>query len=338
MTIHDIARLAGVSHTTVSRVINGHQHVKPLTRQKILALMDEHSYIPNDSARILKLSATKSVGVFSNTIHNPFLSKMVQGLEQGLKKHHYSVYLHIIDAQEDFVLSVRKEIKAKKLGGLIFVGGYSAFYEEAFAGFKVPILFATIKPPLKSTQKWFSSVYIDDRKAAFTATSYLCSLRHSRIAIITSGRGGKSIGQDRLQGYLDALESRGLQADENLIRRIGDSSDIDAAYKATQSLLNDKAAFSAVFAISDMLALGVIRALVDSGMRVPEDVSVLGFDGIELGKYSIPRLSTVSQPVEEMVDASVSTIIGMMDNKSPGSESCFQTTLTLRDSCRENKI
>lgn len=335
MTIRDIAKIAGVSHTTVSRVINGNRDVNALTKQKILDIMEKYNYIPNDSARNLKLNDTKSIGVFSNNINNPFLSKMVQVIEERLQQHNYSVYLQMLKPADGVVLSASKLIKEKKLNGLIFVGGYSSFCEEDFDKLNVPIVFTTIKPTVSNPKKWFSSIYIDDKESAFKATDYLCKLGHKKIALITSGSGLKSIGQDRMEGYIKALKDNQIPIDQTLIKKANDSSDIDAAYKITRKLVEEKVEFTAVFAITDMFAIGVIRALTDAGIRIPDEVSVLGFDGIELGNYTVPRLTTIQQPMEEMVDASVSMIIEMIENGKQGEDKYFTTKLKIRESCKQ---
>lgn len=337
VTIRDIAKIAGVSHTTVSRVINGNRDVNAATKQKILDIMEEYNYIPNDSARNLKLNDTNSIGVFSNNINNPFLSEMVQDIEERLNAHKYSVYLQMLKPAEGLVLSASKLIKEKKLKGVIFVGGYSSFCEEDFDKLNVPIVFTTIKPMVTNPKKWYSSIYIDDKESAFKATDYLCKLGHKRIAIITSGSGKKSIGQDRLEGYIKALEQNQIPVDVALIKRVKDSSDIHSSYQITKELMKENVEFTAVFAVTDIFALGVIRALSDEGIRIPEDVSVLGFDGIKLGDYTVPRLTTIQQPVDEMVEASVNMIIEMIEHGKPGEDKYFDTHLKVGESCREIK-
>lgn len=335
LTIRDIAQIAGVSHMTVSRVLNGNKNVSKVTQEKIQKIIDEYDYIPNDSARNLKLNDTKSIGVFSNNINNPFLSKMVQAIELKLQKFDYSVFLTIITANENLVVSVNKQIKAKKLNGLIFIGGYSTFNQEDFKSFDIPVVFTTINPGKVGEKNKSSSVYINDRKSSFLAVDYLCKLGHKKIGIIASGKGKRSIGKDRLDGYFDALEFNNLKIDSDLIKMAGDSSSIEEAYLLTKSLIREKKQISAIFAITDMFAIGVLRALADEKIKVPEEISVVGFDGIELGEFTVPRLTTIQQPIEEMAEESVKIIIDMIENESIGKDVEFETFLKQRNSCKE---
>ena len=140
MTIRDIAKIAQVSHTTVSRVLNNNPDVNAKTREKILSIIEEYNYIPNDSARNLKLNDTKSIGLITNNINNPFLSKMTQEIEKKLQEQDYTVYFQIIASADGLASSALKLCKEKKLNGLIFVGGYSSISKVEFEMLSVPVV------------------------------------------------------------------------------------------------------------------------------------------------------------------------------------------------------
>lgn len=333
MTIHDIAKMAGVSHTTVSRVLNGNRDVSAKTKEKIEKIIQQFNYIPNDSARNLKLNDTQSIGILSNNIHNPFLSRMVQSIEEYLHEKKYSGYFHLLKPTDSFVSTANKIIKEKKLNGLIVVGGNSSFNIESCDAVSIPFVFTTIKPQTSSETKKISSVYIDDRSSALTAVNYLCSLGHKNIAIVTSEGNEKSIGSQRLAGYLMSLEQNNIPVNPKLIVKTKGSSNIQAAYNAIQKLLASNENFTAIFSITDLLAIGVMRALADAGMQIPHDVSVIGFDGIDIGNYLNPRLTTIQQPLEKMAFASVDLIIDMVEGKD-ARDLFFPTNLLIRESCR----
>ncbi|GAB1433070.1 LacI family DNA-binding transcriptional regulator [Spirochaetota bacterium] len=333
VTIHDIAKIAGVSHTTVSRVLNGNRDVSTKTKEKIKKIIQQYSYIPNDSARNLKLNDTQSIGIFSNNIHNPFLSRMVQSIEEYLHEKKYSGYFHLLKPTDSFVSIANKIIKEKKLNGLIVVGGSSSFNFEPFDTLWVPVVFTTIKPQASPELKKISSVYIDDSSSALSAVNYLCSLEHKKIAIVTSEGNEKSIGSQRLAGYLMSLEQNNIPVNPKLIVKTKGSSNIQAAYNAAQRLLSSNEKFTAIFAITDLLAIGVMRALADTGMQMPQDVSLIGFDGIDIGNYLNPRLTTILQPLEKMALASVDLIIDMVEGKEVH-DLFFPTELLIRESCR----
>ena len=168
-------------------------------------------------------------------------------------------------------------------------------------------------------------------------TEYLLELGHKRIAFLTEGAQAGSVGQLRLEGYKDALRHRGIEVDEKLIcevQRNEDPYSMQNGYNTTRQLLQSKAEFTALFAIADFLAVGACRALHEAGLRIPEDVSVAGFDGIPLGAFYVPQLTTISQPVERMARQTVRLLLDVIDGEAEHEHVIFPASLTIRESTR----
>lgn len=166
-------------------------------------------------------------------------------------------------------------------------------------------------------------------------TNYLLDLGHKRIAIITEGTGAESVGQLRLEGYKDALTARGIEIDEKLIYEVKDVEDpysMESGYALAKKLLDSGVDFTAVFAIADFLAVGACRALHEAGKRIPEDVSVAGYDGLDIGEYYTPQLTTIRQPMEAMAERTALLLLDIIDGKSKHEYISFPAELVERES------
>lgn len=323
VNILDIAHYAGVSVSTVSRVLNKHPDVSLATRQKVLGVIEEHNYIPNNSARNLKRESMRAVGVIIKGFSNPFFLSMLTIIQEELEKDGYLMILHQVEPREDEFVAAVSLCKEKKPQGLIFMGGYFKHNRAVLGKLDVPFVMLTITMQNDMDREKFSSVTIDDMMAAYNTTQHICIHGHREIAVIGSTRDDISISRLRIEGYLNALQNYGIAPDEKKIAYAGDFSS-KAGYDATQALLQ-KTQFTCLFCISDSLALGSIRAIYDAGMRVPKDISVVGFDGIEAGRYSIPSLATVKQPEARMAHKSVEILLNRLGTGSSYEHVVFET-------------
>ncbi len=335
LTIRDISKLAGVSHSTVSRVLNDYPGVKEQTRDKIKEIIKNNNYVPNNSARNLKLNDTKSIGVFSMDINNPLFTKMIQVIEIALDKSGYSMILQQGSPDSSGITQANSLINEKNLNGLIFLGGLPQYNLDDIKNINIPYVFTTISPFTEDGQDLYSSVSIDDRKAAFEAVDYLCGLGHRRIAIINTVGVDKvvGIGEMRYEGYCEALKKNNIPLDEELVWRMTDGFSMNSAHKIIKKSLERKINYSAIFAVGDTIAFGVCRALRDFGLQVPQDISVMGFDGIELSRFYIPSLCTMQQPIEEMAKSSVDILINILENNGQTVHKKFDAKLVLGESC-----
>lgn len=319
ITIKDVAKKCGVGVSTVSRAINNHPDINPATKQMIMDVIQRSGYIPNNSARNLKRADAKSIAVLIKGITNPFFSKMVKIIEEETQKKRYSMELRHVESYEDEVDIALELVKEKRLRGIIFLGGYFSHSEEKLEKLGVPFVFGTVgAPPENISRASYSDVAVDDFKESKKMTDYLIELGHKDIAIIAAEPGDLSIGKLRLAGYSEALRKKGIPVKDELIRKVTDNSDtysMKNGYQATKQLIESGERFTAIYAIADSLAIGAIRALQDAGLRVPEDISVAGYDGIELGDYIMPRLTTLRQPVEEMARQTIKLLFHIISGK-----------------------
>ncbi|SCY82580.1 LacI family DNA-binding transcriptional regulator [Alkaliphilus peptidifermentans] len=333
MNIKDIAKISGVGVSTVSRVLNEHPDVNVETRKKVLKVMDEYGYIPNNSARNLKRSVSKNIGVLVKGVYNPFFAKIIQIIGEEIHKEGYSMMLHYNHSDSSDFEVAAELVKEKKLRGLISLGGeFQDLSEEQLLGMKVPIILTSTKINGKVNRKLFSTVTIKNQDAAFEAVDYLCKLGHKKIGIITTGSRDISIGQMRLEGYKEALTANNIQVNNDLIE-IGKYT-FESGYEAMTKLLNNDLGVTAIFVTSDIMAIGAAKAITNKGLQIPKDISLVGFDGIDFAEYFNPSLTTVKQPDEYMGQKSVEILFDLIKKKNNHQHVVLDTKLLIRESCK----
>ncbi|OON98061.1 MAG: LacI family transcriptional regulator [Epulopiscium sp. Nele67-Bin005] len=330
MNIKDIARLANVGVSTVSRVLNNHPDVKEETRQNILKIMKENNYIPNNSARILKSSNQKTIGVLVKGIFNPFFAEMLEVIQSAIGTTGYDMIVQHYDYNTtNEIDKLVAFIKEKRLQGVICLGGnFDAKLEDYLKDLPVTIVLASVDTKITTPNNILSVIGIDNEKAGYIATKYLIDTNHKNIAIIIGDSSDKKIGVLRQKGYEKALKEANL-TNSYIIE--GDFK-YDIAYKKTKQLLLDFPEITAIFAISDIMAIGACKAILDSGRTIPKDVSVMGFDGMDIGQYYNPPITTIKQPMIEMASLSVDILLDVLHNKSSNKQITLETKLIKRDS------
>ncbi|MBQ9927514.1 MAG: LacI family DNA-binding transcriptional regulator [Lachnospiraceae bacterium] len=336
ITIKDIAEKCGVGIGTVSRAINNHPNINSETRERVLAVIKEMGYIPNNSARNLKRTDAKCIAVLIKGIINPFFSTAVQTIEAGIQKAGYSMVMQHVEAYENEVEVALQLIKEKRLRGIIFLGGAFVHDKKMLDMMSVPFIFSTIGGAANEDRKQtYSNVSVDDRAESKKMVRYLLELGHRDIAILTEDVSASSVGQLRLEGYWEAFTEKEIAVNEKLIWKIDDKEEpysMENGYAATKKLLESGEKFTALFAISDFLAIGACRALREAGLKIPEDVSVAGFDGIAFGEYFNPQLTTIRQPIEEMSEKTVQLLLDVIEEKCGHEHLVFPARLTIRES------
>ncbi|GAA0743642.1 LacI family DNA-binding transcriptional regulator [Clostridium oceanicum] len=332
LTIKDISRIAGVGVSTVSRVLNDHPDVKDETRKKVLEVIKEVNYIPNNSARNLKRNETNTIGVLIKGIHNTFFSKMINSIEEKIAEKNYSMILHYNKGRSsDFKVAVQF-IKEKKLKGLICLGGeFDDVDNDELKSLNIPVVLASTNIPQHIDKRFFSSVVIENEKESFNAVNYLCELGHKRIGIITTGERDKSVGQLRLEGYKRSLFKNNIEYDINLTE-IGEYT-FESGFNAMNRILNKNLEIDAIFVTTDIMAIGAAKAILSRGLKIPEDISIIGFDGLEYSKYFHPAITTISQPAEEIGKKSIKIIFDLIKNKKSHKHIVLKTELLKRESC-----
>lgn len=328
-TIKDIARKAGVSVTTVSRVLNKRPDVNQATREKVERVMAECRFVGNANARGLKQPDTDLIAIILRGRDNPFLNALAEALLEHTKGLNASFLTEFVDEQADEFQTAVRLSHEKRVKGFIFVGGRIDERAEVLQDMDAPMVFTTISAE-KAAFPRAGSVYIDDRAMGRAAMQTLLDAGHTRIAIIGGIKQGDDGFAKRYAGAMDALSAAGVAFDEE--RFVQTRFSLNGAYDTGKRFFEAKPDTTAVFAMSDTIAMGVIRALKDMGRRVPEDVSVVGYDGIDMGNYFIPRLTTVEQPVDEIARESVAMLMDMLENSAQPRHIVVNAKLVRRES------
>lgn len=337
ITIKDIARICGVGVSTVSRALNNHPDINPDTRQKIMDVVSEYDFVPNTSARNLKITESNTIAILVKGMTNPFFTTMIKIMEEEIQSKKYSMEMRHVDSETDEVELAIELVKEKKLKGIIFLGGYFNHSKDKLDRIGVPFVLSTIAT-VGEYDGSHSSISVDDVAESYKMVDYLCKRGHKKIAILTAPVEDISIGKLRMQGYINALNDNGIVPEEKWIARsekCGDVYTMGNGYELMKKLLKNDFDATAVYAISDTLAIGAIKALGEAGMRVPEDVSVAGFDGIEMGFYCTPAITTIRQPIEEMARETVRKLFDVIRHGAAHERKILEAELIERDSVKE---
>ncbi|MCR5416515.1 MAG: LacI family transcriptional regulator [Pseudobutyrivibrio sp.] len=312
MTIKDIAKLAGVSVSTVSRALNNHPDVSKEAKEKVLAVVAEYNYIPNTSARELGKSSSDNIGVIVKGLSNPFYTKIITEIGSKIEEAGYTMVMQQIGISDDEVMTGALMERDKKLLGLIFLGGRLDYSKEEMSRITVPYVCLTFNNQYGTLDKSeYSSVGIDDNQAAYKAVEKIVNTNRKKIAALISSPNDGSISQLRYSGYERAINDFGLEKNDDYIISIN-SYNIRDAYEGMKKWLQKGIEINAVFCISDNLAMGAMKALREANKRIPEDVAIVAIDGIEASEYMTPELTTFCQPMEEMGQQAVALLVGII--------------------------
>lgn len=334
MTIKDIARISGVSITTVSRVLNNRPDVSDESRRKVLEVIENNNYIPNNSARDLVKTKSDAIGLVVRGVSNPFYTDIIRAVESGITAGGYTMVMQQIGSNEDELKRAAMMEREKRLRGLILLGGRFDYTPTDLALLNVPFVCCSFSNHYGTlTEKEYSSVSIADKETAYQAVRHLIANGHRRIAALITCTDDRSISQLRYEGYVQAMEEAGFPLEDPLVI-CTDTYNIQGAYQAMTRALDDGGNFTAVFAISDNMAIGAMRALRENGRAVPEDCSVIAVDGIEVSDYIDPPLTTFCQPMEEMGRHSVEILLDMIGKHSDNRHETLPTVLRQGGSVR----
>ena len=328
-TIKDIAQKAGVSVTTVSRVLNKRPDVNQATREKVERVMAECHFVGNANARGLKQTDSENVAIILLGRENPFLNSLAEAVLLYTHDHEASFLVEYVDETADEFQTAVRLHHEKRVTGCIFLGGRIDERAHVLEGIDMPMVFATISAE-KANLPRAGSVFIDNRMMGRLAMQTLIDAGHTKIAIFGGARQSDDGFGQRYQGAMEALEKAGIPFDGE--RYVDTRFSLRGAYDTARGFFAMKPDTTAVFAMSDTVAMGVIRALADVGRRVPQDVSVVGYDGIEMGKYFLPRLTTVEQPINDIARESVAMLMGMLEKGEEPRHVVVPASLITRES------
>lgn len=338
VTIKDIAKMCGVGVSTVSRAINNHPDINQTTKDMIMNVIKDHNYVPNNSARNLKRQDAKCIAVLVKGISNPFFSSMIDIIERETHKRKYSFILQRVEELANELDVAIELVKEKKLRGIIFLGGNFSHNIEKLKLLTVPFVLSTTGMVDDLEKKEGSFVSVDDFKESYKIVDYLCKLGHKDIAIFAASEEDQSIGQLRFAGYEKALMDHGIEVNQDLVYRMNydtDSYSLKTGYKLGRKFVQEGKSCTAIYAIADSLAIGVCRAIQESGFKIPEDYSIAGFDGIELGGYLTPSLTTLRQPVEDMALATIQILFDVIEESKSHRQIFFDGELLERESTQK---
>lgn len=323
-TIQDIADKANVSKSTVSRVLTGSTRVAEDKRAAVLSAMAELDYQPNIFARGLAGGQSLTVGVLTQNFGSPFYDAILRGILQGFNGSDHSPIFVDGRWQPEIEREAMQTLLDRRVDGLIVVGGLAPLEILTQIAEQLPLIVVGRRIPTMESL----CLFVDNQEAAYNATRYLIEAGHRQIAHI-AGDPSHDDTRDRCRGYLDALEDAGIAPKEDLIVE-GDFRS-HSGVMAVEMLLARGQTFSAIFAANDQMAIGARLALFRRSIRVPDDVSMIGFDDHAASAYMIPPLTTVRQPAEEMGDTAARAMLHQLRNE-PFEIPKFSTQLVIRES------
>lgn len=314
-TIREVAESAGVSYATVSHVINNTRFVTKETRERVLAAMTALNYRPNTLARSLRQGKTNTIGLVLPDSANPFFAEISRSIEDEAFKRGYSVFLCNTELDTQRELFYVDVLINKQVDGIIFVAaGDQPDSLDYLLRENMPVVMIDRNLPNVEVDV----VLTDHQLGGYLATKHLIELGHQRIACI-AGPSSITPSAERITGYQKALEEAGLPGDENLIIR-GDYH-AQSGMEVTNAILNMTPRPTAIFALNDLMALGALRAASEAGYSVPKDIAVVGYDDLELSRFTSPPLTTISQPKKAISAQAVNLLVQRMSGKSQ-SPSC----------------
>lgn len=331
-TLEDIAKLAGVSRSTVSRVVNERPNVRNNVRERVLEVIQDTGYHPNAAARTLASQRSWTIGLIlphnvGSIFTDPYFPHLTNGIAHACNDNNYTLALFLAGSKKDEKKTFPRISRKGFLDGVLIQSGHhgdqSIIERMIDAGKPVVVL----GRPFRSDN--VSYIDIDNINAAYNAVSHLIRVGYQRIATI-SGPINSSVGIDRKKGYLKALNERNIEINEDLIIE-GDFSEAGGHF-AMQQLL--PAQPDAVFAASDTMAIGAMRAVREAGLRIPEEIAFVGFDDLPMARLSDVKLSTIRQPVVQFGENSIEILIDLIENGiNPPRHVIMSTELVIRDSC-----
>ncbi|MCX7680628.1 MAG: LacI family transcriptional regulator [Anaerolineae bacterium] len=329
VTIVDVAREAGVSYTTVSRVLNNKENVKPETRERVLTAMTRLGYVVDQRARSLAGGHSQVIGLLVHDLGTSYIGLIIRGIEAELAPAQYDLLLYTTHRRKTkesvYVATLTRGLAD---GLLIVLPRNPGAYLETLRVSNFPYVLIDHR----GVSEEISAVTAANWQGGYTATEYLIKLGHRRIGHIT-GSMDQGCARDRLEGYKAALADHGIPFDPELVQE-GDFFQ-PAGYNGTRALLNLPDPPTAIFAANDVMAFGAMEAIRECNLRIPEDVSVMGFDDIPEASRVHPPLTTIQQPLEEMGRLATRMLLERLRDPAIGPRRVeLPTRLIVRQSCQ----
>lgn len=314
-SIKDVAKKAGVSISTVSNALNDSRYVKKETKEKILGVASNLNYMPNIIARGLKTRSTRTVAVIVPDISNQFFAQVIKGVEEIAKQRKYSV---LLTCSYYDVLEEKRSIEVLKqqfVDGFLFISGYNSFeHIKSLNDDRVPVV--VVDRELEDSK--VPSVLIDNFEAMRKAVNFLYKMGHKKIGYISYTYDNQTTVEKRFKGYCRGLKDNGLIYDPDIVI-ISEAlrlNELEGSREAVKKIIDGKKIPGVILNASDFIALGVIRALKELNIKIPEEISVMGFDNILMSLYTDPLLTTVKQPKKQMGATAINMLLDIIEGKS----------------------
>jgi len=331
MTLEEVAKLAGVSRATVSRVVNGYPHIRPEVRERVQRVIQQTGYHPNAVARSLASNQSHILGLFIPSVvqfilADHYLTSLIPGISQACNAHEYTLALFLFHSEEEEQQEFRRVLGSKLIDGLIITADRrDGKFMSQLLERNMP--FVLIGRPAQMAER-ITSVDAENTAGAYMGVRHLIQLGHKRIALISTTM--NTAAEDRTAGYRQALLEHGLPVKPELIA-LGDFTE-QSGYDAMQRLLPQRP--DAVVAASDMMAFGALRAVREANLAVPDDIAVVSFDDVPAAASSLPPLTTIRQPIHQTGMLAVETLIETIQTEFPAPRHIvLPTELVIRASC-----
>jgi len=307
-SIREVARLAGVSVATVSRTLKTPDVVSPATRDKVLSAVEQAGYRPNLMAVQFRSQRTRNLVVLVPKIANTFYARVISGIQLAAQSRGYGVLLCNTQGDEAVEAQYAHLVSTRQADGVIQLRAYNPFRDDRVGAASLPMVNAC--EVLDATP--YPTIKLDNRAAAREMTEHLVALGHRRIAMIKGPR-RSPLTRDRFDGYRDALEAVGIAFDDTLLCP-GDFTP-QSGYAGARALVERAKPPTAIFCESDEMAIGALQWLKRAGYRVPEEISIAGFDDIEFASYCDPSLTTIAQPAEAFGEAAIEMLVALIEGR-----------------------
>ncbi len=329
--IKDVAKKAGVSVTTVSRVLNDGKYVRDELKEKVKKAIEELDYTPSYIARSLVLKKTNLLAVIVPNITSSINSIILSKIEETASKNNYNIIVCNMAENLDKQFKYLNIFKEMRVDGIIITNEKIDDETRKFLeSINIPLVFASAKP---SNQKHMA-IIVNNLQASYDAVDYLTGLGHKKIAFIGGDQRDITSGKERYKGYQTALKDHDIPMSDEYVR-FGDYS-VNDGYRLMGEILKSKMHPTAVFAASDDMAVGAINCIIDNGLKVPDDISVIGFDGTAVVNIVRPKLTSMEQPIKEIGTMAVEMLLQKINNQQTlVNEIILSHNLVKRDSCRK---
>ncbi|WP_241242798.1 LacI family DNA-binding transcriptional regulator [Paenibacillus whitsoniae] len=309
-TIKDVAKAANVSVATVSRVLHNLDGYSDKTKQIVMQAVEALGYQPNAIARGLVNKRTQTIGVLFPDVSSSFSSDILHGIEEIAQERGFSVIVCNTAEEGKRTLKYLQVLREKQVDGIVFTSEVlKDEYFQAIKDMRVPVILVNTM----SQKHMIPYVKVDDRQAAYQATDYLIQKGHREIAMISGSLKDQIAGYPRLDGYRQALADNGIEYMESRVA-IGDF-ELESSRKAMQKLLTEAPPFTAVFAASDEMAIGAMNYAMEQGLKIPEDLSIIGYDDLKFARMVHPPLTTIHQPLTLMGRMASEKLIALIEDK-----------------------